>query len=138
MASTTSSAGPLSEPEPSVATPGSFTTTFAPSAAANSATPRPMPRPAPVTTTALPSSMPMAVLLSSSRGQGDYGRAGRSLLSLGRLRPDVQIHQVLAALLILSLHHPVADHVLVHDVHAAVLAGHLLYPAAPPPPLLSH
>src|SRR5882762_10940673 len=49
ISSTTSSAGAALVPEPSAATPGSLTTTFAPSAAHSSAISRPMPRPAPVT-----------------------------------------------------------------------------------------
>ena len=53
ISSTTSSAGAALLPEPSAATPGSFTTTLAPSAAQRSAISRPMPRPAPVTTTTL-------------------------------------------------------------------------------------
>src|SRR5438105_15073071 len=42
--------------EPSAATPGSLTTTLAPSVAQSSAISRPMPRPAPVTMMDLPSS----------------------------------------------------------------------------------
>src|SRR5258705_8964968 len=49
ISSTTSSAGAALVPEPSAATPGSLTTTLAPSAAQSSAISRPMPRPAPVT-----------------------------------------------------------------------------------------
>src|SRR5882757_6038305 len=56
ISSATSSAGAALEPEPSAATPGSLTTTFAPSAAHSSAISRPMPRPAPVTMMDLPSS----------------------------------------------------------------------------------
>src|ERR1043166_783589 len=56
ISSATSSAGAALEPEPSAATPGSLTTTLAPSAAHNSAISRPMPRPAPVTMMDLPSS----------------------------------------------------------------------------------
>src|SRR5690242_18366614 len=56
ISSTTSSAGEAFDPEPSAATPGSLTTTLAPSAAQSSAISRPMPRPAPVTTIDLPSS----------------------------------------------------------------------------------
>src|SRR4051812_21376613 len=55
ISSATSSAGAALEPEPSAATPGSFTTTFAPSAAHSSAISRPMPRPAPVTMMDFPS-----------------------------------------------------------------------------------
>jgi len=56
ISSTTSSAGDALEPEPSAATPGSLTTTLAPSEAHNSAISRPMPRPAPVTMMDFPSS----------------------------------------------------------------------------------
>src|SRR4051812_37845306 len=56
ISSATSSAGAALEPEPSAATPGSLTTTLAPSAAQSSAISRPMPRPAPVTMMDLPSS----------------------------------------------------------------------------------
>src|SRR6202790_1802847 len=56
LSSTPSSAGAASDPEPSAATPGSLTTTLAPSAAQSSAISRPMPRPAPVTMMDLPSS----------------------------------------------------------------------------------
>src|SRR3954451_11675104 len=56
ISSATSSAGAALEPEPSAATPGSLTTTLAPSAAHNSAISRPIPRPAPVTMMDLPSS----------------------------------------------------------------------------------
>src|SRR3984893_15792863 len=56
ISSTTSSAGAAFDPEPSAATPGSLTTTFAPSAAQSSAISRPMPRPAPVTMMDFPSS----------------------------------------------------------------------------------
>src|SRR4051794_16558299 len=56
ISSATSSAGAALDPEPSAATPGSLTTTFAPSAAQSSAISRPMPRPAPVTMMDLPSS----------------------------------------------------------------------------------
>src|SRR4051812_43843090 len=49
ISSTTSSAGAALVPDPSAATPGSLTTTLAPSAAHSSAIARPMPRPAPVT-----------------------------------------------------------------------------------------
>src|SRR6516165_2305193 len=56
ISSTTSSAGAALVPEPSAATPGSLTTTFAPSAAQSRAISRPMPRPAPVTMMDLPSS----------------------------------------------------------------------------------
>src|SRR4051794_12182092 len=49
ISSATSSAGAAFDPEPSAATPGSLTTTLAPSAAQSSAISRPMPRPAPVT-----------------------------------------------------------------------------------------
>src|SRR3954454_7177255 len=49
ISSTTSSAGAALGPAPSAATPGSLTTTLAPSPAQSSAISRPMPRPAPVT-----------------------------------------------------------------------------------------
>src|SRR4051794_35193613 len=56
ISSATSSAGAALDPEPSAATPGSLTTTLAPSAAQSSAISRSMPRPAPVTMMDLPSS----------------------------------------------------------------------------------
>ena len=49
---------------PSTVTPRSLTTTAAPSAASNFATPRPIPRPLPVTAATLPSSLPMMIPLS--------------------------------------------------------------------------
>src|SRR5438034_6765286 len=49
ISSTTSSAGAALVPDPSAATPGSLTTTLAPSVAHSSAIARPIPRPAPVT-----------------------------------------------------------------------------------------
>jgi len=55
ISSTTCAAGPLSWPVPVGSTPGSFTTTRAPSSARYRATTRPIPRPAPVTVAALPS-----------------------------------------------------------------------------------
>src|SRR5882672_961855 len=63
ISSTTSSAGAALVPEPSAATPGSLTTTLAPSAAQSSAISRPIPRPAPVTMTTL-SWSDFAILLS--------------------------------------------------------------------------
>ncbi|SKV20976.1 Uncharacterised protein [Mycobacteroides abscessus subsp. abscessus] len=59
ISSTTSCAGPASEPEPSLAPPRSLTTTEAPSLAKSRACSRPMPRPAPVMTATRPSSCPM-------------------------------------------------------------------------------
>src|SRR6185295_6898582 len=62
ISSATSSAGVALDPEPSAATPGSLTTTLAPSAAHSSAIARPMPRPAPVTMTTLScSDLPWAI-----------------------------------------------------------------------------
>src|SRR3954447_14779319 len=56
ISATTCCAGVMSVPVPSLAPPRSFTTTFAPSAAKNSACSRPIPRPAPVMIATRPSS----------------------------------------------------------------------------------
>ena len=80
ISSATSSAGAALDPEPSAATPGSLTTTFAPSAAQSSAISRPIPRPAPVTMTTLPPSdlvMRFLPLFSSSfRGTREASQPG--------------------------------------------------------------
>ena len=55
---TTSCAGEMSPPEPSISPPRSLTTTFAPWRARLSACSRPMPRPAPVTIATRPSTNP--------------------------------------------------------------------------------
>src|SRR4051812_48042070 len=74
--STTSWAGPASEPVPSLAAPTSLTTTFAPSRAKSSACSRPMPRPAPVMTVTRPSSAPMSDLLDLRQAVLDDHRSG--------------------------------------------------------------
>src|SRR4051812_13772802 len=79
ISSTTSSAGEALDPDPSAATPGSLTTTLAPSAAQSSAISRPIPRPAPVTMIDLPSS-DLAI-----------GFSGCRLAQRGRIH-DVQLH----------------------------------------------
>src|SRR3984957_5580553 len=58
ISSTTSPAGPVEEPEPSISPPRSLMTTLAPCRANSSACSRPMPRPAPVMTTTRPSQIP--------------------------------------------------------------------------------
>src|SRR5512136_1050633 len=79
ISTTTSSAGEVYAPEPSVAPPRSFTTTLAPCEAKARASPRPMPRPAPVTIATLPASLLSIVALlrhsfPTSRQAADHAR----------------------------------------------------------------
>src|SRR5215469_4492751 len=76
---TTSPAGPVEEPVPSISPPRSLITTLAPSRAKSRACSRPMPRPAPVMTTTRPSQIP--TLLSSFGVWSVTGRGGPVLLT---------------------------------------------------------
>src|SRR5438876_6215911 len=78
ISSTTSSAGAALEPAPSAATPGSLTTTLAPSPAQSSAISRPMPRPAPVTMMTLSCSDLALVVLRLSLCISRHSGAERS------------------------------------------------------------
>src|SRR3954468_22322979 len=64
IASTTSPAGPVDPPWPSLSAPRSLTTTLAPWRANSSAWARPIPRPEPVTMTTRPSQMPMPGIIA--------------------------------------------------------------------------
>src|SRR5882757_8754653 len=84
ISSTTSSAGAALVPEPSAATPGSLTTTLAPSVAQSSAISRPMPRPAPVT---------MMTLSCSDLAMGCSRLIDPLLLTSPRVRGEVGAHR---------------------------------------------
>ena len=74
ISATTAWAGPVSCPEPSIATPRSLTTTEAPSLASSRATDLPIPRPAPVTIATRPSSRPIPHTVPSAARQPSVNR----------------------------------------------------------------
>src|SRR3984957_17960568 len=114
--STTCTAGPSEEPEPSPSAPRSLMTSLAPWLANSSACSRPMPRPAPVMTTTRPSQIPT---LFSSFGFGQRWDLVSAVFS-GRLRcRPVLLRPVLVAQLPLEDLPSILPRQLRHEVDAA-------------------